>query len=108
MCIDAVFQTCPHFQCLMILEIVWAFSGSIQFIKIPKFNTCGLAPCNASKYIPALSTLILQGEQIMPASFKCPKCDRSFGMAAHLARHMNTKHAAGARRGAQPQPGNGR
>ena len=24
--------------------------------------------------------------------FKCPKCDRSFGMAAHLARHMNALH----------------
>ena len=26
-------------------------------------------------------------------TFKCPKCDRSFSMAAHLARHKNTIHA---------------
>ena len=25
--------------------------------------------------------------------FKCPKCDRSFSMAAHLARHTTTMHA---------------
>lgn len=25
--------------------------------------------------------------------FKCSRCDRSFSMAAHLARHMNTLHA---------------
>ena len=24
--------------------------------------------------------------------FKCPKCDRTFSMPAHLARHMNTIH----------------
>ena len=24
--------------------------------------------------------------------FKCPKCDRSFSMAAHLARHTSTIH----------------
>ena len=27
-------------------------------------------------------------------SFKCSKCHRSFGMAAHLARHMNSTHAS--------------
>ena len=27
-------------------------------------------------------------------SFKCSKCDRSFSMAAHLARHMNSTHAS--------------
>lgn len=34
------------------------------------------------------------------ATFKCPKCDRTFSMAAHLARHMNTIHStkSGARR----------
>lgn len=26
--------------------------------------------------------------------FKCSKCDRSFSMAAHLARHMGTLHAS--------------
>ena len=26
--------------------------------------------------------------------FKCSKCDRSFSMAAHLARHMSTIHAS--------------
>jgi uncharacterized C2H2 Zn-finger protein len=26
--------------------------------------------------------------------FKCPKCGRTFSMAAHLARHQNTMHAA--------------
>ena len=26
--------------------------------------------------------------------FKCSKCDRSFSMAAHLARHMSTLHAS--------------
>ena len=26
--------------------------------------------------------------------FKCSKCDRSFSMAAHLARHMNSTHAS--------------
>jgi uncharacterized C2H2 Zn-finger protein len=25
--------------------------------------------------------------------FKCPKCDRTFSMAAHLGRHLNTMHA---------------
>ena len=32
-----------------------------------------------------------------PGAFKCPKCDRSFKMAAHLGRHQNTIHGAGAR-----------
>ena len=26
--------------------------------------------------------------------FKCPKCDRSFSMPAHLGRHMNTIHGS--------------
>lgn len=26
--------------------------------------------------------------------FKCPRCDRTFSMAAHLARHKNTIHAS--------------
>lgn len=26
--------------------------------------------------------------------FRCSKCDRTFLMAAHLARHMNTAHAS--------------
>ncbi len=30
-----------------------------------------------------------------PGSFKCTKCDRSFSMAAHLARHQNTIHSRG-------------
>ena len=30
--------------------------------------------------------------------FKCSKCDRTFSMAAHLARHENTIHRAGARK----------
>ena len=25
-------------------------------------------------------------------TLKCPKCDRKFSMAAHLARHQNTMH----------------
>ena len=25
--------------------------------------------------------------------FKCPKCDRKFSMAAHLARHTSTMHS---------------
>jgi len=29
----------------------------------------------------------------MAKKFKCSKCDRSFSMPAHLARHMNTIHA---------------
>lgn len=30
----------------------------------------------------------------MPSKkFKCPKCDRTFSMAAHLARHTSTMHA---------------
>jgi len=29
-----------------------------------------------------------------PGSFKCPKCDRSFIMAAHLGRHINTIHGS--------------
>lgn len=29
------------------------------------------------------------------AKYKCSKCSRSFGMPAHLARHMNTIHAGG-------------
>ena len=32
------------------------------------------------------------------AAFKCPKCDRSFSMKAHLARHTNTIHASPKRR----------
>lgn len=28
-------------------------------------------------------------------SFKCPKCPRTFGMKAHLARHLTTIHAPG-------------
>ena len=35
-----------------------------------------------------------------PGSFKCPKCDRSFSMAAHLGRHANTIH--GSRKGPKP------
>ncbi len=27
-------------------------------------------------------------------TFKCPKCDRSFKMAAHLARHAGSAHGA--------------
>jgi uncharacterized C2H2 Zn-finger protein len=30
--------------------------------------------------------------------FKCPKCDRTFSMAAHLARHQNTVHRAKSRK----------
>jgi len=26
--------------------------------------------------------------------YKCPKCDRTFSMAGHLGRHMNTIHAS--------------
>ncbi|MBU0719584.1 MAG: C2H2-type zinc finger protein [Planctomycetes bacterium] len=29
---------------------------------------------------------------------KCPKCDRTFSMAAHLARHTSAAHATGARK----------
>ena len=29
---------------------------------------------------------------------KCPKCDRTFSMAAHLARHTSTIHATKARK----------
>lgn len=32
------------------------------------------------------------------AEFKCPKCDRTFSMAAHLARHDSTAHAAKTRK----------
>ena len=32
--------------------------------------------------------------------FKCTKCDRTFSMAAHLARHMNAMHGAKGRRAA--------
>ena len=35
-----------------------------------------------------------------PGSFKCPKCDRRFTMAAHLGRHTNTIH--GKRKGLKP------
>lgn len=37
--------------------------------------------------------------------FKCPKCDRSFSMAAHLARHANTIHATGRGRKRTGRPG---
>ena len=33
-------------------------------------------------------------------SFKCSKCPRSFSMAAHLARHMNSTHASPQKKGA--------
>ncbi len=36
--------------------------------------------------------------------FKCPKCDRSFSMAAHLARHANTIHASGKGRKRKGRP----
>ena len=36
-------------------------------------------------------------------SFKCPKCGRTFGMAAHLGRHMSTMHAPKGKRTA-PAP----
>ena len=32
------------------------------------------------------------------ATFRCSKCSRSFGMAAHLARHMTTIHSRGGRK----------
>ncbi len=32
-------------------------------------------------------------------AFKCPKCDRTFSMAAHLARHTNTIHGGGRKAG---------
>ncbi len=31
--------------------------------------------------------------------FKCPKCDRRFSMAAHLARHTSTIHASKSKKG---------
>lgn len=31
----------------------------------------------------------------MSKNFRCAKCDRTFAMAAHLARHQNTMHARG-------------
>lgn len=31
-------------------------------------------------------------------AFSCSKCGRSFGMAAHLARHMSTIHARGGKK----------
>lgn len=37
--------------------------------------------------------------------FKCPKCDRTFSMAAHLARHANTIHASGRGRKQTGRPG---
>ena|GEM_PF-634988 len=33
-------------------------------------------------------------------SFKCSKCDRSFSMAAHLARHMNAIHVSAKKKAA--------
>lgn len=38
-------------------------------------------------------------------TFKCPKCDRTFSMAAHLARHANTIHASGRGRKRTGRPG---
>lgn len=35
------------------------------------------------------------------AKFKCKRCKRSFNMAAHLARHMNTIHASKKRKAAK-------
>jgi hypothetical protein len=32
-------------------------------------------------------------------NFKCPKCDRTFGMAPHLGRHMATMHGSRLKRG---------
>lgn len=32
-------------------------------------------------------------------SFKCPKCSRTFGMAAHLGRHLSTMHGAASKAG---------
>ena len=41
--------------------------------------------------------------------FKCPKCDRSFGMAAHLARHTTTIHGmAGKKKATKKKTGKGR
>jgi len=33
-----------------------------------------------------------RGMKPTPGAFKCSKCDRAFGMAMHLARHMSTMH----------------
>lgn len=41
-------------------------------------------------------------------SFKCTKCSRSFGMAAHLARHMSTIHGAKGKKKAAKRSGKGK
>ena len=36
--------------------------------------------------------------------FKCTKCDRSFSMVAHLARHVNAIHKKGRKTAAKKRP----
>ncbi|MCP4589525.1 MAG: C2H2-type zinc finger protein [bacterium] len=35
------------------------------------------------------------------AGFRCTRCDRTFSMAAHLARHMSATHGVGGKRTAK-------
>ncbi len=40
--------------------------------------------------------------------FKCSRCDRTFSMAAHLARHKNTIHASKAKKKAAKKKARGK
>lgn len=37
----------------------------------------------------------------MAKNIQCPKCDRTFNMPAHLARHMSTMHISAAKKAAK-------
>jgi hypothetical protein len=54
--------------------------------------------------LPQREKLMARGK----GKFKCPKCDRTFGMAAHLGRHLKTIHGEGGPRKAKKKKGSGR
>ncbi len=41
------------------------------------------------------------GRKRAKGTFNCPKCERVFGMQAHLARHLSTIHASAADKAAK-------
>ena len=62
-----------------------------------------LASRCAPKYAATSTCLARRQTMAKRKSFKCPKCGRTFGMAAHLGRHMSTMHAPKGKRTA-PAP----
>jgi len=44
----------------------------------------------------------------MKKTLKCPRCDRTFGMPGHLARHMNAIHKRKRKKTVKKKAGRGR